>query len=110
VDISIGVLTPLLKQSTKPFPHVFVLLTLDLISSDSIKIFQEGRHSLINLLCFYHHVSHWIYCQIYALLMCNILGAAFLDFCLVVPSIGIFSGWLWGALIIVLRSMMNEIL
>jgi hypothetical protein len=101
VDISIGVLTLLSEQSTTPLPHVIVLVTLDLISSDSIKIFQEGSHSLINLLCFCHHVLDWIYCQIYAWLVCNILGAAFFDFCLMVPSIGIYSGWLWGALIIV---------
>jgi hypothetical protein len=42
VDISMGVLTPLSEQLTKPLPHAIVLVTLDELSSDSIKLLPEG--------------------------------------------------------------------
>jgi hypothetical protein len=38
---------------------------------------------------------------IYAWSVCIILDATFLDFCLVVPAVGLFSGLMWGAINIV---------
>jgi hypothetical protein len=39
--------------------------------------------------------------RIYAWSVCIILDATFLDFCLVVPAVGRFSGLVWGAINIV---------
>jgi len=49
VDISMGVLTPLSEQLIKPLPHAIVLVTLDELSSDSIKLLPEGTRFAVTL-------------------------------------------------------------
>jgi (E)-4-hydroxy-3-methylbut-2-enyl-diphosphate synthase len=49
VDISMGVLTPLSEQLSKPLPHAIVLVTLDELSSDSIKLLPEGTRFAVTL-------------------------------------------------------------
>ncbi|KAM3242081.1 hypothetical protein ACQJBY_054655 [Aegilops geniculata] len=49
VDISMGVLTPLPEQSTKPLPHAIVLVTLDELSSDAKKLLPEGTRFAVTL-------------------------------------------------------------
>jgi ABC-type uncharacterized transport system permease subunit len=47
-----GVLTPLSEQLAKPFPHAIVLITLDELSSDSIKLLPEGSILYLIVICF----------------------------------------------------------
>ncbi|CAM0945344.1 unnamed protein product [Alopecurus aequalis] len=49
VDISMGVLTPLSEQLSKPLPHAIVLVTLDDLSSDSVKLLPEGTRFAVTL-------------------------------------------------------------
>ncbi|VAI46751.1 unnamed protein product [Triticum turgidum subsp. durum] len=49
VDISMGVLTPLSEQLTKPLPHAIVLVTLDELSSDAKKLLPEGTRFAVTL-------------------------------------------------------------
>uniref|UniRef100_N1QX50 4-hydroxy-3-methylbut-2-en-1-yl diphosphate synthase n=1 Tax=Aegilops tauschii TaxID=37682 RepID=N1QX50_AEGTA len=49
VDISMGVLTPLSEQLTKPLPHAIVLVTLDELSSDANKLLPEGTRFAVTL-------------------------------------------------------------
>lgn len=50
IDISMGVITPLSEQLTKPLPNAMVLVNLKELSSGAHKLLPEGtifHHSLI---------------------------------------------------------------
>jgi len=49
VDISMGVLTPLSEQLTKPLPHAIVLVNLDELSSGAHKLLPEGTRLAVTL-------------------------------------------------------------
>lgn len=46
IDVSMGVITPLSEQLTKPLPNAMVLVNLKELSSGAFKLLPEG-----NLLC-----------------------------------------------------------
>lgn len=49
VDISMGVLTPLSEQLTKPLPHAIVLVNLDELSSGAHKLLPQGTRLAVTL-------------------------------------------------------------
>ncbi|CAL4886847.1 unnamed protein product [Urochloa decumbens] len=49
VDISMGVLTPLSEQLTKPLPHAIALVNLDELSSGAHKLLPEGTRLAVTL-------------------------------------------------------------
>ncbi|KAK4760592.1 hypothetical protein SAY87_005485 [Trapa incisa] len=42
IDVSLGVITPLEEQFTKPLPNALVLVNLKELSSDAFKLLPEG--------------------------------------------------------------------
>lgn len=42
VDVSMGIITPLSEQLTKPLPHAIVLVNLKELSSGAHKLLPEG--------------------------------------------------------------------
>jgi (E)-4-hydroxy-3-methylbut-2-enyl-diphosphate synthase len=49
VDISMGVLTPLSEQLTKPLPHAIALVNLDELSSGAHKLLPQGTRLAVTL-------------------------------------------------------------
>jgi (E)-4-hydroxy-3-methylbut-2-enyl-diphosphate synthase len=49
VDISMGVLTPLSEQLTKPLPHAIALVNVDELSSGAHKLLPEGTRLAVTL-------------------------------------------------------------
>lgn len=49
VDISMGVITPLSEQLTKPLPHAMVLVNLQELSTGAYKLLPEGTRLVVSL-------------------------------------------------------------
>lgn len=82
IDVSMGVITPLSEQLTKPLPNAMVLVNLKELSSGAFKLLPEGNLLCDNRVLWFHISYHraqqlflrWYICMLGTRLVVSLRG------------------------------------